>query len=245
MVERGQYDVDTDIGKILECQSLYTVIKTDREDSIKLMILDYRKLNENDYGVELMENEIVLHRKLIELKNDSISSVINYLNNEFVKLAEIQGDKNNHLELDYEELVASCDLPQFNHTENDLDLLIKRRILTKFIFSSNLIATKGRIGPSQYMISNKKTNEFLLENEVLTSENKFIVDTQLEEGKVILGRKTQMDQPGIILTINENSFNDIVYNEEGKKCVNLLYSFSKIGYNPEKQYLTMNIKNKF
>ena len=74
---------------------------------------------------------------------------------------------------------------------------------------------------------------------------KFIVDEQLEDGRLILGRKNDFSQPGIILVINENSLKDIVYNNDEKPFVNLIYSFTEVGFHSEKQFLTINIKNKF
>jgi hypothetical protein len=67
-------------------------------------------------------------------------------------------------------------------------------------------------------------------------------DNSLEDDEIIVGRKNSIEQPGIISVIDNNSLQNIVYNEEGNRCVDLSYGLYTIGFYPEKQYLTLKIK---
>lgn len=241
MKKEGTYSLLTEEGQKLKSQPLYNILSTDKEDYIITTILDfhYDGHESKELSLVTVDKEIFLKEELIEIKNDDmISSIEDYLNNEFIRLAEIEGEKNKVYDIDYKELLEK-NSHQF--------ILSNRTVVTKLNFMSFYIATEGRIGKGDFLISNEKTNKFILNcfDDAQNSNNfKLIVDKGLEDGKIIMGRKNDFSQPGIILILNENSFKNIVY-KDNKQYVNLIYSFSLEGLKSEKQYLIINIKNKF
>jgi hypothetical protein len=134
-----------------------------------------------------------------------------------------------------------------NPLGGNVELAIQRKIIARINSCSNFIATSGRIGAGQFIITNKLTNEYLTQVFMNVGHFLFIVDDRLENGTVIMGRKNDISQPGISLIINENSLNNIVYNKEDidEQIFNLKYGFSIAGFYPEKQFYTLYIKNKF
>ena len=253
----SKYDPITEDGKALMLQPFYPIINTDRDKSIKHTFIDF-SYNDNpvikigSVNADIVETEILLQSELIEIKNESskMDSVLDHLNKKFTKLAEIEGDKSR--EKGPYSNIDGTKVSKFDMDYSNIDGLdqhmIDRKIITKINLMSSYIAVDGRIGPGHYIITNSKTNEFLLNlygkyggYDRLT----YAVDDQLEDGKVVMGRKNDERQPGIILAIYENSLENVVYNEERKLCVNFKYSFTSVGFHPEKQYYTMYIKNKF
>ena len=82
-----------------------------------------------------------------------------------------------------------------------------RGIIAKFNNASNLIATEGRIGPAQFIVSNSKTYKYILSfiggmqylykgNELWIGNMPYIINESVEDDKILLGRKNQIDQPG-------------------------------------------------
>lgn len=254
----GIYDIKTEEGRMLEAQPLYNIISTDaRDSSVKIMFVDYRESTEeekkdpniNSLSIDIFEQEVELKMELVEIKNDNMpDSVMDYLNKEFVQIVQKQSDKNRNsidspkndegnskFDIDYNKILESS---------NGVSMQILRKIVAKLNNLSNWLAVTGRIGAGKYIISNSETNKFLLEttNSLMDNLFRFVVDDTVENGKIIMGRKNSFDQPGIILVLNENSLFDIVYNEEGKSFVNLIYAFSVNGFHPERQHFTIYLK---
>jgi hypothetical protein len=246
----GIYDLKTEEGNLLLSQPLYNIVSTDQDSSVKIFIIDFNDSGGRFAMPELFEKEIFMKKELVEIKNDNkIESISDFLNQKFVEILQDLSDKSRNLEdikdnnykFDIDEILESV------KEREDYKIQIVRKIIARINNVSNWIATRGRIGPAHYIITGKETNRFLLEQ--LDSINfhlsifRFFVDERIAEGKIIMGRKNDFDLPGILLILNENSLSDLVYNEEGKLCVNLIYAFSANGFAPEKQYYTILLKN--
>lgn len=238
------YDIKNDKYKRIKLQSFYNVLSTDRIDLVATNILDvdydtedHNQQNKDDiynYEIKLINKKILLKKEWIEIKNnDIISSVEEFLFEKFIELADNEGHKNEIHEIDYKDY-------------KNKEISFNKIILSRLVLMKHYIQSNGRIGTGNFIISNEKTNNFLIECEdtKIQEHFKFLVYKNLEDGKIIMGRKNDFSQPGIILILNENSLSNIVY-KDNKKYVNLIYSFSSEGLKPEKQYLIMKIKNKF
>lgn len=261
MIDDNTYTPKTKIGKILESQPLYNIMVTDNKDFIKVMFVDFKEddllsndgeISEPDFTkcFQIFTNEIHLKNELVEIKDDNISeSLTQYLNLEFLKIVEEQADKNRNSKIspldENENSQFDIDCLKFSEEIkisfpdiDDISIFLKRKILAKLYNLSNWIATTCRIGPGKFLITNSKTNDYLLKLHINIEQFRLFVFDSLEDGKIIMGRKNSFDQPGILLVLNENSIEDIVY-KDGKSYVNLLYSFSANGYNPERNYFPM------
>jgi len=252
------YAPKTNVGKFLEFQPLYNIVVTDSADPIKFMFVDFKYgYNESgdiiDIGPDIFSNEIHLKNELVEIKeNNIVESLTQYLNLEFLKIVDEQADKNRNSKnspfdengnskFDVDCSKISEEIKTSFPDVDDISIFLKRKIVAKLYNLSNWIATMCRIGPGKFLITNSKTNEYLLKLFDNIEKFRFFVSETLEDGKIIMGRKNYFDQPGILLVLNENSIEDIVY-KDGKSYVNLLYSFSMNGYNPETSYFSMYIK---
>jgi hypothetical protein len=244
----SKYDIDEiDLLKNFKRTTLIDGMINNKEKEeykdVKPDVFEQYNRNNIVMKLEVFQNELKLDNKLIEIDDNINNTLIRDLNKEFVEIAEKQGDinRNSIYSLINPDGSSKLDanikkIMEDSNSQSNLSLL--RKVATKLNNISNYIALDGKIGPGKYIISNKKTNEFL--SNLYSSSIKFfdlIIDESLKDGKIIMGRKNNINQPGIMLAINKNSFENIVY-KDGKSFIDLKYKFSANGYNPEKFYYT-------
>jgi len=227
----------TNLGKILE-NHLYPILSTDQTD-INMLFIDFKNNNTEDeyHPLDIFTKKIILKTIPVDIINDDIEiSIYNHLNLEFVQIIRDEAIKNRNNTLS---IIENFDI---NIEKSPVDQLNKF-ISVKLFNCCNYIATDGRIGPSQYIITSQKTNDYFFDkmgDSMFNLNKKFFIDKNLSDDEIIFGRKNDIDQPGVSLIINENSFDNIIY-DDGKMKVNLSYSFTVNGFNPEKQYFLIKI----
>jgi hypothetical protein len=81
----------------------------------------------------------------------------------------------------------------------------RRRVITKVMMSSNIIAMDGRIGPATSVICGQNVYQYINEN--LINGFKVILDWTIDPDKVIVCRSSNSDQNGLILVKDEKNKN--------------------------------------
>lgn len=240
----------TEEGKALKNQILFDVLATDVEDFVEVMFLDfdYQKIDDTPISsgsMSITQEQYAtigpyIFKKRIELKKvpvkiDNSESINLHLQREYIDIIKDLGLK--HLEKS----------PKSDDGSYKFDITIKsddnsiRKVVAKILNASNYIATTGRIGLAHYAISSEINTNFMLE--AFTHKTfTLIEDKELDDKTIILGRKNEFSQSGVLLVINENSLSKIEYNEKGEKYVLLNYAFAVVGFYPESHFLTLNIK---
>lgn len=144
----------------------------------------------------------------------------------------------------------------------------QRKLLTRLDQASNFIATEGRIGPAQYMVTNAKLAAILKTaagyqmNPVKSSMNPngqlypvgsvgditLYVDPyqKYNDDRILLGRKNNPDQPGVIFVpylmaqsislISEATF-------APRMLLRSRYAIADVGFFPQKQFMTIRVKD--
>ena len=145
---------------------------------------------------------------------------------------------------------------------------IQRKLITKMVHASNYIATEGRVGPAQYLVTNGGLAAALMDvagytiNPVKSKMNgagqmypvgqigdiTIYVDPyqKYNDNRIVLGRKNNPDQPGIIFVpylmaqsislISEATF-------APRMLLRSRYAVSEVGWYPQKQYMTLVVKD--
>lgn len=143
---------------------------------------------------------------------------------------------------------------------------VQRKLITKIAHASNYIATEGRVGPAQYLITNGGLAAALSDmagytiNPVKSKLNgqgqlypvgsindiSIYVDPYMRynDNRIVLGRKNNPDQPGIIFLpyllaqsisiISEATF-------APRLLLRSRYAITEVGYFPEKQFMTITV----
>jgi len=142
----------------------------------------------------------------------------------------------------------------------------QRKLITKIKNASNYIATEGRIGPASYIVTNGTLAAVLSEGSSYALQP---VDAQIngngqlypmgkvagmtiyvdpymlyDDKRILLGRKNNPDQPGIIFVpyLMAQSINLI---SEATFAPRMLlrsrYAVTEVGFFPQKQYLTVHV----
>jgi hypothetical protein len=93
----------------------------------------------------------------------------------------------------------------FQHGNQGLDIKLQgdydtdyRKIISKTLMCSNLIAMDGRIGPVKSVIFGKKLLPYLKDEDTLANVTYYYSDL-LDDDKVIVCRVNNIDQPGLLL----------------------------------------------
>lgn len=81
----------------------------------------------------------------------------------------------------------------------------RRKVITKFVASSNLIAMNGRIGPATTAIVGQNCIQFLSTEH--TAGINLVLEMNIDPDKIILIRKNTIQQPGIILIVDKENGN--------------------------------------
>lgn len=143
---------------------------------------------------------------------------------------------------------------------------VQRKLITKMVHASNYIATEGRVGPAQYVVTNGGLAAALMDvagytiNPVKSKMNgagqmypvgqigdiTIYVDPYMKynDNRIVLGRKNNPDQPGIIFVpylmaqsislISEATF-------APRMLLRSRYAVSEVGWYPQKQYMTIKV----
>jgi hypothetical protein len=126
-----------------------------------------------------------------------------------------------------------CDLSaiQLNNKEGfSFDVRLSdgyRKVISKMLSASNYIATTSRFGMPDFAIVNEEV-DYLIGDELDFINIKLIVDNSVGN-KILLGRKSKLDQPGLIYLINDS-------NKE-----NIHAAISELGWFPQHNFMTVNI----
>lgn len=145
---------------------------------------------------------------------------------------------------------------------------IQRKLITKIIHASNFLATEGRVGPAQFLVTNGGLAAALMDvagytvNPVKSKLNStgqlypvgqigdvtIYVDPYMKynDNRIVLGRKNNADQPGIVFVpylmaqsvslISEATFAPRI-------LLRSRYAVTEVGWYPQKQYMTIVIKD--
>jgi hypothetical protein len=143
---------------------------------------------------------------------------------------------------------------------------VQRKLITKIAHASNYIATEGRIGPAQYLITNGGLAAALQDiagytiNPVKSKMNaqgqlypvgsigdiSIYVDPYMKynDNRIVLGRKNNPDQPGIIFVPYLMAQSITVISEATfapRMLLRSRYAIAEVGWFPQKQFMTIKV----
>ena len=141
---------------------------------------------------------------------------------------------------------------------------IQRKLITKLAHASNYIATEGRVGPAQYAVTNGGIAAALMDiagytiNPVKSKMNgagqlypvgtigdiQIYVDPYMRynDNRIVLGRKNNPDQPGLIFVPYLMAQSISVISEATfapRMLLRSRYAIADVGFFPQKQYMTI------
>ena len=143
---------------------------------------------------------------------------------------------------------------------------VQRKLITKIAHASNYIATEGRVGPAQYLITNGGLAAALQDiagytiNPVKSKMNasgqlypvgsigdiSIYVDPYMRynDNRIVLGRKNNPDQPGIVFVPYLMAQSISVISEATfapRMLLRSRYAVAEIGWYPQKQFMTIQV----
>jgi hypothetical protein len=143
---------------------------------------------------------------------------------------------------------------------------VQRKLITKIAHASNYIATEGRVGPAQYLITNGGLAAALQDiagytiNPVKSKLNgqgqlypvgsigdiSIYVDPYMRynDNRIVLGRKNNPDQPGIIFVPYLMAQSISVISEATfapRMLLRSRYAVTEVGWFPQKQFMTITV----
>ena len=143
---------------------------------------------------------------------------------------------------------------------------VQRKLITKIAHASNFIATEGRVGPAQYLITNGGLAAALQDiagytiNPVKSKLNgqgqlypvgsigdiSIYVDPYMRynDNRIVLGRKNNPDQPGIIFVPYLMAQSISVISEATfapRMLLRSRYAVTEVGWFPHKQYMAIHV----
>jgi len=143
---------------------------------------------------------------------------------------------------------------------------VQRKLITKIMHASNYIATEGRVGPAQYLVTNGGLAAALSDvsgytlNPVKSKLNgagqlypvgsigdiSIYVDPYMKynDNRIALGRKNNPDQPGIIFVPYLMAQSISVISEATfapRMLLRSRYAVAEVGWFPQKQFMTLRI----
>lgn len=233
------WEIKTKRGLDLE-NDFYTILSV-TEPSVTMTFIDfnYDSTTNEVWGPDVFNKDVFLKEVPIVIKNDVVESIKEHLNLEFTNIIKELSKKSRNKD--------SFDIDIDKWKESDPSIVFDNHIITRKIVAKihncmNYIATNGRIGSGRFIIINDKTFEFLyhiIDEWIFNLNIKFVINKELEDSDLIMGRKNEIDQPGVVLVLDEKSLYDI--SKDGK-TINLKYNFSINGFKPENQYYLINKK---
>lgn len=145
---------------------------------------------------------------------------------------------------------------------------IQRKLITKLAHASNFIATEGRVGPAQFAVTNGGLAAALMDiagytiNPVKAKVNgagqlypvgtigdiQIYVDPYMRynDNRIVLGRKNNPDQPGLIFVPYLMAQSISVISEATfapRMLLRSRYAIADVGFFPQKQYMTIVVKD--
>lgn len=143
---------------------------------------------------------------------------------------------------------------------------VQRKLITKIMHASNYIATEGRVGPAQYLVTNGGLAAALADitgytiNPVKSKINgsgqlypvgsigdiSIYVDPYMKynDNRVVLGRKNNPDQPGIIFVPYLMAQSISIISEATfapRMLLRSRYAVAEVGWFPQKQFMTIKV----
>ena len=141
---------------------------------------------------------------------------------------------------------------------------VQRKLITKMVHASNYIATEGRVGPAQFAVTNGGIAAALMDiagytiNPVKSKlsgqgqlypvgqigDISIYVDPYMKynDNRILLGRKNNPDQPGLIFIPYLMAQSISVISEATfapRMLLRSRYAIADVGFFPEKQYMTI------
>jgi hypothetical protein len=143
---------------------------------------------------------------------------------------------------------------------------VQRKLVTKILHASNYLATEGRVGPAQFVVTNGRLAAALADiagytiNPTKSSINATgqlypmgtIGDVQIyvdpymlyNNNKMLIGRKNNPDQPGIVfvpylMAQSINLLSEATF--APRMLLRSRYAIAELGWYPQKQYMTINV----
>ena len=141
---------------------------------------------------------------------------------------------------------------------------VQRKLITKMVHASNFIATEGRVGPAQYAVTNGGLAAALMDiagytiNPVKSKINgqgqlypvgtigdiAIYVDPYMRynDNRIVLGRKNNPDQPGLIFIPYLMAQSISVISEATfapRMLLRSRYAIADVGFFPQKQFMTI------
>lgn len=144
---------------------------------------------------------------------------------------------------------------------------VQRKLITKIAHASNFIATEGRVGPAQYLITNGGLAATLQDISGYTinpvngaklnpngqlypvgkiGDISIYVDPNMRynDNRVVIGRKNNADQPGLIFVPYLMAQSISVISEATfapRMLLRSRYAIAEIGWFPQKQFMTIKV----
>lgn len=144
----------------------------------------------------------------------------------------------------------------------------QRKLLTRLDAASNFIATEGRIGPAQYMVTNAKIAAILktasgyqlspIKHSLNANGQMYPVGQigditlyvdpyqKYNDDRILLGRKNAPDQPGVIFVPYLMAQSISLISEATfapRMLLRSRYAVVDVGFFPQKQYMTVRLKD--
>ena len=209
---------------------------------------------------------VSLNSLIFQTNNLTIDDIKYEINKEFIKKITELGEQNREFAPKTSPTTSKFDINIEQMKMNIIDsknvtqsAWISRKIITKILNITNYIAINGRIGPAQWLISNSKTYHYILENlgnvnflmknNILNLGNMpYIINELVENDIILLGRKNNIDSPGvhcIILTDDDGYilFNEISYPDKDYTNLTMYCSVVNVGFYPYYQYFKTNTRD--
>jgi len=143
---------------------------------------------------------------------------------------------------------------------------VQRRLVTKILHASNYLATEGRVGPAQFVVTNGKLAAALSDisgytiNPTKSSVNSTgqlypmgtIGDVQIyvdpymlyNDNRMLVARKNNPDQPGIVFVPYLMAQSISLLSEATfapRMLLRSRYAVAELGFYPQKQYMTIRV----
>lgn len=145
---------------------------------------------------------------------------------------------------------------------------VQRKLITKLVHASNFIATEGRVGPAQFLVTSGGLAAALMDvagytiNPVKSKINgqgqlypvgtiadmAIYVDPyqKYNDNRIVVGRKNNPDQPGIIFVPYLMAQSISLISEATfapRVLLRSRYAITEVGFFPQKQYMTILVKD--
>ena len=145
---------------------------------------------------------------------------------------------------------------------------VQRKLITKIAHASNYIATEGRVGPAQYLITNgglaaalqdiagytinplksKMNSQGQLYPVGSIGDISIYVDPYMRynDNRIVLGRKNNPDQPGIIFVPYLMAQSISIISEATfapRMLLRSRYAVTEVGWYPQKQFMTIKVSD--